>query len=377
MNSFRLILNEPSETGRELEAEATLRFAEAALSNGSFQDAIDSLSGFEQRFPNDPRLGEAAFRLGEALEAGSRDAAAVDAFLRASSISDAPAQVRSRAAFRAGLLQLKMRRLDEVHETLEKVAALGAEPELVQQALLVRSRAYELAEDWLDSLNLLEKLFQDGSISPAFEQQARFRRAWALQMLGRVDESRREFTDLVEDAASGTFTFQALFWLGQDCFGRGDFAAARRWFERLGQQAAASSEPLAGEGLYWAARSAQREQLWRESISLFQQVVDLGQPVDRAGDARFGQGESATEMGDFTLAADFFKDLIQRWPDHEMVASAWGRMGDCFWTLKNMNRAPRGGQRISFGPIPLQAGQGAGSSGADPGGPRSLYARRF
>lgn len=352
MNSFRLILSELTEDHRELKAEASLRFAEASLSNGSFQEAIDVLNGFSRQFQGDPRCGEAAFRLGEALEAGARDAAAVDAFVSAAALQEAPVEVRARAAFRAGLLQLKMRRLDDVHETMDRVSALGGPADLVRQARLVRSRAYELAEDWQDSLGLLRTLVAENAMPAELQKQARFRHAWALQMLGRVDEARMEFTAFVDAESSGTYVYQALFWLGQDCFGRGDFAAARQWFERLGHQAAGSDEALACEGLYWAARSAQRLQLWRDSISSFQLVVDRGPSVARSADARFGQGESATEMGEFALASDFFKDLIQRWPDHELVGAAWGRMGDCFWTLKDNNRALecyREAERLSAG----------------------------
>ncbi|HEX9858929.1 MAG TPA: tetratricopeptide repeat protein, partial [Paracoccaceae bacterium] len=54
---------------------------------------------------------------------------------------------------------------------------------------------------------------------------------------------------------------------------------------------------------------------------------------------RFAQGDALTELGEFARAILAFEEIIKNYPDNPLVAAAWGRKGDCQFSLATDNPA--------------------------------------
>jgi tetratricopeptide (TPR) repeat protein len=94
--------------------------------------------------------------------------------------------------------------------------------------------------------------------------------------------------------------------------------------------------PLADEGYFWAGRSAARRSDFVRAVEHFGVLAKQHPASPLLPEARILQGDALTLLGrdeDINLAILAFEEVIRQWPDSYHVDAAWGRKGDCLWTM--------------------------------------------
>jgi tetratricopeptide (TPR) repeat protein len=249
---------------------------------------------------------------------------------------------------------------------LETLAGVATNRDVAARALLRAAELQEQASGGDEALALYERS-EVASTNGLSRARARLGRGLLLYRRYRFDEAARDFEAAVtaapgspeaeqaffmrgvsfyglmrdQAALDNTHTFvlrypdsrwrpQAEFWLGRYEYNRGRYEAAETNFVA----AAAGGEAVrADDARLWAGLSAFRAKQYVRAIEHFRILTAEDPSSPRAAEARFYQGESLCEMGDYAAAILLFEDLIARFPDGAYAAAAWGRKGDCHFTL--------------------------------------------
>lgn len=161
--------------------------------------------------------------------------------------------------------------------------------------------------------------------------QAYFMRGWSLYMMGREEEAAAVCRAFIDRYPDTEWTASVLFWLGEYSFNHGLFAEAEKFFVKLAD--AHGKDSLADQALVWAGRSASRQKEYVRAVDLFARAAKAYPDSPHLDEIRFYQGDALSELGEFSQAIVVFDDLISKFPASVRVPAAWGRKGDCQFTL--------------------------------------------
>ncbi len=161
--------------------------------------------------------------------------------------------------------------------------------------------------------------------------QAYFMRGWALYMRGQEEESLKVCKAFVVSYPDSEWTPGVVFWIGEYAYNHGLYAEAEAQFLMLAEKV--PKDVLAEKALIWAGRSAMKQKEYLRAVDIFSRMARAYPGSEHMPEARFLQGDSLSELGEFSRAILVFDDLIAKFPNSTLVSAAWGRRGDCQFTL--------------------------------------------
>lgn len=161
--------------------------------------------------------------------------------------------------------------------------------------------------------------------------QADFMRGWALYMGGQEEASLKVCKTFVDRYPDSEWTAGVMFWIGEYAYNHANYGEAEAQFIKLAEKS--PQDPLADQSLIWAGRAAMRQKEYLRAVDIFSRLARIYPASPRLAEARFLQGDSLSELGEFSRAILVFDDLIAKFPGNTLVGAAWGRRGDCQFTL--------------------------------------------
>jgi tetratricopeptide (TPR) repeat protein len=96
---------------------------------------------------------------------------------------------------------------------------------------------------------------------------------------------------------------------------------------------------LADTAQYMGGRAAYLRQDYKAAIELYEALLKNFPASGWRCDARFGEGDAFSELGQFGDALLVFDSLTKDFPDCYLAADAHGRKGDCQFTLGRFDDA--------------------------------------
>ncbi len=164
-----------------------------------------------------------------------------------------------------------------------------------------------------------------------YASQALYMRGFSLHRQGRVSEGVQACQEYVEKFPDSQWTPEVLFWLAEQFFNQGNYAAAEPLFLRIANDF--KSHKLAPRALYWAGRAAAAQSNYVQAIERYSQVAKTYEKSEIMPANRFAQGDALTQLGEFAQAILAFDEIIKNYPESYLVNAAWGRKGDCQFSL--------------------------------------------
>jgi tetratricopeptide (TPR) repeat protein len=162
-------------------------------------------------------------------------------------------------------------------------------------------------------------------------EQALYMRGWCLYLTGRDQEALTLCKEFIEKYPNSAWAPDVLFWLGEYHFNHGDFAAAERQFAALAERY--PDGPLADDALFWSGRAAAEKKDYMHAIEHFNELAKKYPNSPKLAETRFAQGDALSELGQFAGAILHFEEIIKKFQNSYLVDLAWGRKGDCQFTL--------------------------------------------
>lgn len=357
-----------AELGRGAALVAAGRLSEAAV---AYEKAARLLDDPVRRF-------EALHACGDAYAANNQFGLAAERFSEAAAgIVDPAAAARARLQAARNLRRVE--RFEEAHAALD---ALEGPQAASVEAQMERARLLEAQGRWTDALTVYRGLadretsdtvratarlaggllaFRQGAYDEALEdfaevlsilpegpaaRQAEAMRAWSLYRAGREDEALKAAQTLIDERAASPWAADTLFWMGEYHFNHGRYAEAETRFAEVAERF--PEAVMADDALYWAGRAAVARKEYLRAIEYFSELVRLYPESALMPDVRFAQGDTLAELGRFDEAILAFEEIVVHHPSSPLLAAAWGRKGDCQFTLAGAEPSRYADARASF-----------------------------
>lgn len=316
--------------------EAEFKTADAWFAAGRFDRALELYRRFSAQYPKNEQAFRARFQAAECRRRGKDFAGAEQDFLAIE--HDVPGDaLAAQSVLHRVLMREEQGQWKRAAEGYDELLRTHPGSAVVPRALLGRGLvAYRLGA-FEQAHADFQRVVAEHPGDPAAEH-AFFMRGWCHYLLGRDDDAVRVCREFIAKYPSSVWTPDVQFWLGEHAFNRGQFAESETAFARLATDRPKS--PLAGQALYRAGRSAMAAREYLQAIEHFNRLAKDQPQSPFLADARFAQGDALSELGQFAGAILAFDETIKLAPDSYLAELAWGRKGDCHFTL-GADSAPR------------------------------------
>jgi TolA-binding protein len=170
-----------------------------------------------------------------------------------------------------------------------------------------------------------------------YAPQAIYMRGFCLYLQGHADEAVETCKAFIKDYPKSKWTPEVIFWLAEQYFNQGLYAEAEPLFLRIIEEF--KGHRLVPRALYWAGRAAAVQSNYVKAIERYSEVAKNYPDSDVLPQTRFAQGDALTELGEFARGILAFEEVIKNYPESYLVNAAWGRKGDCQFSLGSDNPA--------------------------------------
>ncbi|AKJ65568.1 tetratricopeptide repeat protein [Kiritimatiella glycovorans] len=315
--------------GAEMRARAWFKAGDALFRRGQYEEARTRYLKAAEAVQGGPRVPQALYQAHlSAARAGAREEALEGFRELAARYPDHP--LAGRARLRIGDIQSEKNDWEKALETYTALAESAKDASVAAEAMKQRGLLLYRHNRFEEALEVFDAVRDEHPGSEAAER-AFFMRGFCHLLLGnpeRALEICREFARRFPESA---WAPEVTFWIGEYYFNHQDYAAARESFEKLADQA--EGHELVDDALYWSGRAAAARGEFRAAVKLFSRLAGQFPESEQLPGARFAQGDALTELGEFPRAILAFEEVIREYPDHYLADAAWGRKGDCQFTL--------------------------------------------
>ncbi len=321
-------LDDPS-----MRADALFKAADAYYLTGKYDEAEKRYYAFATGFPGHANAPNALYQLGLSLVNLGRlnDALGIFRNLEA----DFP---QSLFAHEAALRTADVLRASQQwDQALAKYAQIGqtytnsataAFCQHQQGLVLYQLGRYAEAQKMFD---LLLARYPESTWAP----QASYMRGFCLYYLGQPEEAVKTCREFIDAYPDSEWVPEVVFWLAEQYYNLGQYREAEPLFLRVAQEFSASK--LAPRAMYWAGRAAAAQLNYTTAVERYSEVAKGYPSSDILPQTRFAQGDALTELGEFSRAILAFEEIIKNYPDSPLLNAAWGRKGDCQFSMATEN----------------------------------------
>lgn len=322
-------------TNPDERAEALFKAGDAYYQAGNFEDAEKRYREFVAEFPSHAGMPNALYQHGLSLAKTNRRTEALAAF-QTLELNHSDSPFAEKAALRAADL---MRSGGQWEAALDKYTQIGqtytngtAAVVSLHQRGLVLCQLQRYAE----AQQAFESVLAD---YPNSEQmpQATYMRGFCLYWQGRIEEAVAACEAFVKQYPDSEWAPKVIFWLAEQYYNQGDCQQAEPLFIRVASDY--KGNELASRALYWAGRAAAAQANYVTAIERYSTVAKEYPNSDVLPQTRFAQGDALSELGEFSRAILAFEEIIKNYPESHLVSPAWGRKGDCQFSLAVENPA--------------------------------------
>ncbi|MDP6525232.1 MAG: tetratricopeptide repeat protein [Kiritimatiellia bacterium] len=309
--------------------QCLLKAGDAYFSNAQYRLSRETYRRVLDEFPSGKLTANALLQLGASMVRSGDHEEAEKVFRQA--VKDYPGgALAEEALYKVALLKESLKDWREAVETYSELIGTHTNGVFVAKAIhgrgLVRYRLFrfkEAAEDF----ERVVKLYS-GTKSA---EQAFYMRGLCYYGLMRDEEAVGICREFIVKYPESPWIAEVLFWMAKYSYNRGDYERSEKEFLLAVEKKPEGA--LGDDGLLWAGISAAKRKEYLRANEHFNRLVKEYEKSDKIAEARFSQADALCELAHFSAAILIFDEIITKYPESDFVAAAWGRKGDCQFTL--------------------------------------------
>ena len=335
--AFFFALAVPSATAGEDAAEKLDVIRRIISERGEYDLAERQLRSFVEEYRGKPPMAEALVLLGYCLDKQKKNAEAAAAYSRvAGDFPGAPAQLMADASLGAADAWFRLGKYQEAIDNYARVIDLGGKPEQEEAALLWRGEArYRLALEHMDAgEDAARQLFESAGDFVDFMEKYPDSKLLASAVSGAAfayfdaeeyEQAMRYFRQFAVDFPADRRADECRYYLGDSLYRLGRYDEAKAAFsDLLAMNPSGSYAAEARAGIAWADYGLRQV---REAAEGFLEAAEMaGDDQDLALSFLYDAGCAWREAGDSQKAAEPLLE-VARAADHELNGLAWFRLG--------------------------------------------------
>ena len=312
----------------EQKATCLYKMADARFMNGQFQQSIDIYRRFSDEFPESTRVGQAQLKIGLCLETLDQQAEA-ESIYEAVAKAYTKSAVAEEALFRIGELKQSNEQAKSAEQAFSR--CMDRYPDGAYFARALYGRGMALYQQWSPKAVEDFKLLVDAYPASSVVEHAFFMQALCLYRIGRDDQALELCNAFLKRYAESEWAPSVRFWIGQLAYNTERYDDAGSEFMTFVEKF--PEHVLAHRALYRAGMASAKRKEYVRAIELFGQLAKTYPASSLLAEARFHQADAMCQLGKFAGAILVFDEVINQYPSSELIPLAWGRKGDCQFTL--------------------------------------------
>ena len=316
-------------TNTEDRAQALLKAGDAAFANKQFKIARDRYEKVIAAFPSSALVPQAKLQLAECF-AQLNDPGQAEEKLKELIAGGEKSPLADVAFIRIARLKEQQGHWELAMATYDRIVSSFSNQAVCAQALQGRGVIRYRLGMFKEALDDFERVTRDYPQSD-MTGQALYMRGWCLYLAGRDEEAVALCREFIAKFPDSAWAPDVIFWLGEYYFNHGNFSEAERQFSSLAEKY--PDVPLADDALFWAGRAAAEKKDYLYAVERFNELAKRYPGSPKLPETRFAQGDVLSELGQFAGAILHFEEIISKYPGNYLVDLAWGRKGDCQFTL--------------------------------------------
>ena len=316
-------------TNTDDKAQALLKAGDATFANKQFKLARERYEKVIAEFPSSELVPQAKLQLAECF-AQLNDPDRAEAELKALVEPGENSPLADVAFIRIARLKEQQGRWELAMATYDRIVSSFSNQAVCAQAFQARGLIRYRLGMFKEALEDFERVTRDYPQND-MSGQALYMRGWCLYLAGRDEEALALCREFIAKYPDSVWAPDVFFWLGEYHFNHGNYAEAERQFSALAERY--PDVPLADDALFWAGRSAAEKKDYLYAVERFNELAKRYPGSPKLAETRFAQGDVLSELGQFAGAILHFEEIISKYPNSYLVDLAWGRKGDCQFTL--------------------------------------------
>ncbi len=310
-------------------SDALFKSGDAYYKAEKLEDAEKRYRSFVVDFPTHQNLPNALYQLGLCLAKIGRRPEALTTF-GILETNHASSPFAKQAALRSADVILANHQWEEALAKFTQIGQTYTNTAVAALSLHQRGLVLYQLGRYADAQLAFETVIAEYPDSE-YVPQASYMRGFCLYMQGQPKEAVDTCKAFIEKYPDSKWTPEVIFWLAEQYFNQGRYADAEPLFQRIFTDF--KGHALAPRALYWAGRASAAQSNYVKAIELYSEVAKSYASSDILPQTRFAQGDALTELGQFAQAILAFEEIIKNYPESYLVNAAWGRKGDCQFSL--------------------------------------------
>jgi len=319
---------------------------DARFANGQYQQALAVYDRFQSEFPGSTLAAKALFQRGACFAALAQQGEAEQAF-EAVAATYAEAPEAEELLLRIAELRQALGDGKAAEAAFSRVMDRYPSGRFFARALHGRGMARygQWAPDALEDFQRIVRNFPTAAVA----DHAYFMQAMCLYRLGRDAQALSTCQSFLERYTSSTWVPSVRFWMGRFAYNTGDYEVAESEFLSFAEKF--PDHALADRAVYRAGMAAAKRKEYVRAIEIFGRLTKAYPTSIHMAEARFFQADAMCQLGKFAGAILVFEEVINNFPASDVVPLAWGRKGDCQFTLGAEDPARYEGAMRSYGVV--------------------------
>jgi TolA-binding protein len=311
--------------------QCLFKSGDALFASGQYKLASETYARVLREFPATTLTPQVTFQLAESLSRLREWARAEDQFRElVRRYADSPFAEKGLVRIAEMKEEQGPARMQDALAAYAEVMAVYTNGALYAEALHRHGLvAYQLFrfEEALKDFTRVANEFDASRVAP----QAYYMRGWCLYQMGREEEAVGVCRSFVERYPNTEWTPVVVFWLGEYAYNHAAYDEAEKQFVALVEMY--PKDALADDALARAGQAANKQKEYLRAVDLFARLAKNYPDSPKMAEGRFFQGDALSELGEFSRAILIFEEIISKYQDSYLVSAAWGRRGDCQFTL--------------------------------------------
>ena len=332
-------------TDPDAKAGCLAKMGDAYFANGQHKLAKSTYERVLDEYPGSGlkpnvllQLGETVLRMGDPVAAEKLFRQVVDGYRNDPLAEDAAFRIAlgnvtvAETYERQGLWAEAMTWFGKAAESLTSVMNTYTNGTFYPQALHERGQVFyqlfKLEQAIADFSRVIEKF--PGSTNVV--EHAHYMRGMCYYRMFQDAKALEAWQDFGKRFPKSKWTPKVLFEIGKYHYNQKDYVAAEKQF--LGFAEAYKADPLTDDALLWAGISASRRKEYMRAVELFARMAkEFPSATKLMPKARFEQADALCELGRYADAITILDEIINKFPNSELVLQSWLRKAACQFML--------------------------------------------
>ncbi len=312
-----------------LKEESLYKMGDAYFANGQYKLALDAYDAFLKEFPESGKVKSVSYQRAEALLGGGSVKEAEAQFAKVA--QDYPQEdLGAEALLKIGKIKFDRKEVAAAVADFEVVMKRFPRKDYFVRALHSRAKTHFSAGNFEGALSDLARITSKHAGSSS-AQDALYEMGICYHRMGRNQDVEKTFAELLQKYPDSKWAPDVVFWQGEKEFNSGEMKKAEGVFLEFVEKYPKSV--LVPEALLRAGMAASGRKEYVRAIELFNRLAKEYPNSVRIPDARFAQANALCELGRFSEAILPLDEIINKYPESALVMPAWGRKGDCHFTM--------------------------------------------